>query len=45
MLQRVGVRTAFVRKASAREDGHVESFNGQLRDELLNGEVFDTLRG
>lgn len=26
------------------ENGYVESFNGKLRDELLNGEVFNTLR-
>ncbi len=25
-------------------NGYVESFNGKLRDELLNGEVFNTLR-
>ena len=25
------------------EDGYVESFNGKLRDELLNGELFYTL--
>lgn len=24
--------------------GHVESFNGKLRDELLNGDVFNALR-
>ncbi len=27
------------------ENGYVESFNGKLRDELLNGEIFYTLRG
>ena len=25
------------------ENGHIESFNGKLRNELLNGEIFDTL--
>jgi transposase InsO family protein len=25
------------------ENGYVESFNGKLRDECLNGEVFETL--
>ncbi|MDZ4722642.1 MAG: transposase, partial [candidate division Zixibacteria bacterium] len=25
------------------ENGYVESFNGKLRDELLNGEIFYTL--
>ena len=28
----------------ARENGHIESFSGKLRDELLNGEIFYTLR-
>jgi len=27
-----------------RENGYCESFNGKLRDELLNGELFYTLR-
>ena len=26
------------------QNGHVESFNGRLRDELLNGEIFTTLK-
>jgi hypothetical protein len=25
------------------ENGYIESFNGKLRDELLNGEIFDTI--
>lgn len=25
------------------ENGYIESFNGKLRDELLNGEIFETL--
>ncbi len=28
---------------SPRENGYIESFNGKLRDELLSGEIFDTL--
>ena len=28
---------------STQENGYVESFNGKLRDALLNGEIFDTL--
>jgi putative transposase len=41
-----GVRsqTAYIEKASPWGNGYVESFNGKLRDELLNGEVFNTLR-
>jgi putative transposase len=40
----VGARTAYIEKASPWENGYVESFNGKLRDELLNREVFNTLR-
>jgi transposase InsO family protein len=40
----VGTKTAFIEKASPWENGYVESFNGKLRDELLNGEVFNSLR-
>ena len=36
----VGAATAFIEKASPRENGYVESFNGKLRDELLRAEVF-----
>jgi putative transposase len=43
-LERVGVKTLFVEPGSPWENGYVESFNGKLRDELLNGEIFYTLR-
>lgn len=39
----VGAKTAFIEPGSPWENGYVESFNGKLRDELLNGEVFSTL--
>ena len=42
-LQRVGVRTLYIEPGSPWENGDVESFHGRLRDELLDGEVFDTL--
>ena len=42
-LGKVGVRTLFIEPGSPWENGYVESFNGKLRDELLNGELFDTL--
>lgn len=41
-LQRFGVETLFVEPDSAWENGCIEAFNGKLRDELLNGEIFDT---
>ncbi len=42
-LQRLGVRTLFIEPGSPWENGYIESFNGKLRDELLNGEIFDTI--
>ena len=42
-LAAVRARIAFIEKASPRENGYVESFNGKLRDELLNGETFYSL--
>jgi putative transposase len=39
----VGAKTAYIEKGSPWENGYVESFNGKLRDELLNAEVFNTL--
>ena len=35
-LQRVAVNTLYIKKASPWENAYVESFNGKLRDELLN---------
>lgn len=43
-LSRVGVKTLFIEPGSPWENGYVESFNGKLRDELINGEIFYTLR-
>ena len=42
-LDRVGVKTLFIAPGSPWENGYIESFNGKLRDELLDGEIFDTL--
>ena len=41
-LSRLGVGTLLIEPGSPWENGYVESFNGKLRDELLNGEVFYT---
>ena len=43
-LPRVGVKTLFIEPGSPWENGYNESFNGKLRDELLNGEIFYTLQ-
>ena len=42
-LGRVGVETLFIEPGSPWENGYNESFNGKLRDEFLNGEIFYTL--
>lgn len=42
-LKAVGVRTLFIEPGSPWENGYIESFNGKFRDELMNGEIFDTL--
>jgi len=42
-LKRLGVKTLYIEPGSPWENGYIESFNGKLRDELLNREVFDTL--
>jgi len=42
-LQRLNVQTLFIEPGSPWENGYNESFNGKLRDELLNGEIFTTL--
>ncbi len=43
-LGRIGVTTLYIEPGSPWENGYNESFNGKLRDELLNGEIFTTLR-
>ena len=43
-LNRLGVKTLFIEPGSPWENGYIESFNGKLRDELLNREVFTTLK-
>jgi len=42
-LNRVGVEALFIEPGSPWENGYIESFNGKLRDELLNREIFTTL--
>jgi len=42
-LSEVGVNTAYITPGSPWENGFNERFNGSLRDELLNGEIFYTL--
>ncbi len=42
-LNRLGIKTLFIEPGSPWENGYIESFNGKLRDELLNREVLCTL--
>ena len=42
-LSHLGVKTLFIEPGSPWENGYIESFNGKLRDELLNREIFTTL--
>jgi transposase InsO family protein len=42
-LGRLGVQTLFIEPGSPWENGYVESFNGTLRDGILDGEIFTTL--
>ena len=42
-IDQVGAKTLFIAPGSPWENGYIESFNGKLRDQLLNGEVFYTL--
>jgi len=40
----VGAKTAYIAPGSPWENGFIESFNSKLRDELLNGEIFYSLK-
>ena len=43
-LGRIGVKTLFIEPGSPWENGYNESFNSKLRDEILNMEIFYTLK-
>jgi putative transposase len=43
-LAAVGAKTAYIMPGSPRENGYCESSDSKLRDELLNGEIFYTLK-
>ena len=43
-LPKVGANTLYIEPGSPWENGCCESFNGKLRDELLNGEIFYSLK-
>ena len=43
-LNKLSVKPLFIEPGSPWENGYVESFNGKMRDELLNREIFYTLK-
>ena len=43
-LGRLDVKTLYIEPGSPWGNEYIESFNGKLQDELLNGEIFDTLQ-
>jgi putative transposase len=43
-LTQVGAQTLYIEPGSPWENGYCESFNGKLRDELLNSEIFYSLK-
>jgi transposase InsO family protein len=43
-LTRLGVKILFIERESPWENGYIESFNGKLRDGLLNREIFTIIR-
>ncbi len=42
-LKNLNISTAFIEPGSPWENGYCESFNSKMRDEFLNGEIFDSL--
>ena len=43
-LKRLEVTPTYIEPESPWENGYCESFNGKMRDEFFNGEIFDTLK-
>jgi len=43
-LSNLQIKPLFIEPGSPWENGYIESFNGKMRDELLNGEIFYSLK-
>lgn len=43
-LSNVDVSTLYIEPVSPLKNGHIEGFNGKLRYELLNGQIFYSLK-
>ena len=41
---KLGAKTLYIEPGSLWKNGYCESFNGKLRDEYLNGEIFYSLK-
>ena len=42
-IRNLGAMPTFIEPGSPWENGYIESFNGKMRDELLNCEIFDIM--
>ncbi len=42
-LRAWGVKALYIEPGCPWENGYIESFNGKLRDEVLNREIFNTV--
>ena len=43
-MRQLNVKTLYIEPGSPWENGYIESLNGKLRDELLDWEIFGTLK-
>jgi transposase InsO family protein len=43
-IESIGVKTVHIEPGSPRENGYNESINGKPRDELLNRNIFNSLK-
>ena len=43
-VETIGTKTLFIEPGSPWENGDAERFNGKLRDDVLNGEIFHTVK-
>ena len=43
LLQQLGKKARLIEPGGPREIGYIESLNGRLKDEVLNGEIFDMI--
>jgi putative transposase len=43
-VSKLSIKPLFIEPGSPWKNGYIESFNGKMRDELLSGEIFYTLK-